>query len=99
MHGSGQRHGDHRRGHRFRHHEAGPGFWGRKGGWGDVMYGRAPWAGRRARRGDVRTAVLAVLADAPLHGRLDSRPRASSGRDGQWPESPGGREAQYCRCA
>jgi DNA-binding PadR family transcriptional regulator len=34
-------------------------------------FGRGPWGrggGRRARRGDVRAAVLALLAERPMHG-------------------------------
>jgi DNA-binding PadR family transcriptional regulator len=52
------------------------------------MYGRAPWAGRRARRGDVRTAILGVLADKSLHGYEVIRElEARSG--GVWSPSPG----------
>jgi DNA-binding PadR family transcriptional regulator len=39
-----------------RRSEFGPGSWGGRGG------------GRRARRGDVRAAVLALLAERPMHG-------------------------------
>ncbi|MBS1879010.1 MAG: helix-turn-helix transcriptional regulator [Actinobacteria bacterium] len=53
------RHGDHRFGPdpRFqRRSEFGRGPWGGRGG------------GRRARRGDIRAAVLALLAERPMHG-------------------------------
>ena len=77
-----------RRGHHHHHGEGGGPFWGRRSLWGDVMYGRAPWAGRRARRGDVRTAILGVLADKPLHGYEVIRElEARSG--GVWSPSPG----------
>ena len=62
----------------------GKGYPGGPGAW----FG-PPWArGRRARRGDVRTALLAVLAEQPMHGYdiirdLDER----SG--GMWRPSPG----------
>jgi DNA-binding PadR family transcriptional regulator len=70
-----------------------PGFRGRRGG--DVRYGRGPGGGggfrrgdRRRQRGDIRTALLALLADEPGHGydlitRLDER------SDGSWRPSPG----------
>ncbi len=48
--------GPHHRGPRHHHHHRG---------------GTPPWRGRggpRARRGDVRAAVLALLADRPMHG-------------------------------
>ena len=67
----------------------GPGGWGPggPGGWGPG--GRGPGRGRgRARRGDVRAAVLALLAERPMHGYemiqvLDER------TSGAWKPSPG----------
>ena len=76
-----------RRGHHFHHGEGGP-FWGRRGMWEDVASGRAPWAGKRARRGDVRTAVLAVLAEKPLHG-YDVIRDLEQRSGGVWSPSPG----------
>jgi DNA-binding PadR family transcriptional regulator len=78
------RHGG--RGHHF-HHEAAP-FWGRRGGWGDMGFGGPPRGGRRARRGDVRTAVLAVLGDEPLHG-YDVIRELEQRSGGAWSPSPG----------
>jgi DNA-binding PadR family transcriptional regulator len=72
----------------FHHHEGGGPFRGRRGVWEDVGYGRAPWAGRRARRGDVRTAVLAVLAEKPLHG-YDVIRDLEERSGGAWSPSPG----------
>lgn len=72
----------------FHHHEGGGPFRGRRGMWEDVAYGRAPWAGKRARRGDVRTAVLAVLAEKPLHG-YDVIRDLEERSGGAWTPSPG----------
>ncbi len=59
----------------------GPGF-GRGHGHG----GRGPWS--RARRGDVRTAILLLLADEPMHGyQIMQRLEEKSG--GAWRPSPG----------
>jgi DNA-binding PadR family transcriptional regulator len=60
----------------------GPG-WGRRG-----PGGRGRGRGRRGRRGDVRTAVRALLAERPMHGyemiqELDAR------TGGLWKPSPG----------
>jgi DNA-binding PadR family transcriptional regulator len=46
-------------GMRFAHGHFGPGMFGPPHGWGP---------GRRTRRGDVRAAVLGVLAEQPMHG-------------------------------
>jgi DNA-binding PadR family transcriptional regulator len=72
----------------FHHHEGGGPFRARRGMWEDVAYGRAPWAGKRARRGDVRTAVLAVLAEKPLHG-YDVIRDLEERSGGAWSPSPG----------
>lgn len=73
-------------------HPFGPGFGhhGRRGPWGPPQFGPGgPWGGGpRARRGDVRIAILALLAEKPMHGyqviqELDER----SG--GMWRPSPG----------
>jgi DNA-binding PadR family transcriptional regulator len=42
------------------------GPWGGFGPWGPPFGGRG--GGRRARRGDVRAAILALLAERPMHG-------------------------------
>jgi DNA-binding PadR family transcriptional regulator len=64
------------------------GAWGPGRGFGRGF--RGPWGpeGRRARRGDVRTAILALLAEQPMHGyqviqELERR------TDGAWRVSPG----------
>jgi DNA-binding PadR family transcriptional regulator len=86
MHGAGEHHGGWGGGH-F-HHRQGPPFWGQRGVWGDVFFGRAPWAGRRARRGDVRTAVLGVVAEKPVHGYEVIR-ELEKRSGGMWSPSPG----------
>jgi DNA-binding PadR family transcriptional regulator len=49
-------------------------------------HGRGPWS--RARRGDVRSAILLVLADEPMHGyQIMQRLEEKSG--GAWRPSPG----------
>lgn len=69
-----------------RHHEPGP-PWTRhmRGGW----YG-PPWGppGRRARRGDVRAALLALLDEHPLHG-YDVIRELEERSGGLWHPSPG----------
>jgi DNA-binding PadR family transcriptional regulator len=63
------------------HHDQGQ-WWGRR------RAGPPPGAGRRARRGDVRTAVLGVLADHPLHGYEVIR-ELEERSGGMWRPSPG----------
>jgi DNA-binding PadR family transcriptional regulator len=75
------------RGHHVHHYEGGPPFWGHRR-WGNVFFGPPPWAGRRARRGDVRTAVLAVLGDKPLHS-YDVIRELEERSGGMWSPSPG----------
>jgi DNA-binding PadR family transcriptional regulator len=68
---------------------AGP-RWGRPGGpdFGFDHHGPPPWAARRMRRGDIRTAVLGALQDGPGHGyELMSRLAERTG--GRWRPSPG----------
>ena len=49
-------------------------------------HGRGPWS--RARRGNVRAAILSVLADEPMHGyQIMQRLEERSG--GMWRPSPG----------
>jgi DNA-binding PadR family transcriptional regulator len=86
-----------------RHHDEGPGpgHWGGPGmfgpgGFGPGMAGphahgfRGPFRGRgrMARRGDVRTAVLALLVERPMHGyQVIQELEARSG--GRWRPSAG----------
>jgi DNA-binding PadR family transcriptional regulator len=72
--------------HDRRHHE-GFGPWG--GGRHDRMwFGGPPWGGRRARRGDVRTGLLSLLADKPMHG-YDLIRELEQRSGGMWHPSPG----------
>ena len=64
-------------------HGHGPGF---GAGFGGPGRGRGPWS--RAKRGDVRAAILLALADEPMHGyqimqQLEER------SSGAWRPSPG----------
>src|SRR3954452_10366798 len=52
------------------------------------MAGEEPPRGPRARRGDVRVAILAVLADGPLNGYQVIQ-EISERTDGAWRPSPG----------
>jgi DNA-binding PadR family transcriptional regulator len=75
---AGGRHGRRHRGGPFRF--GGPDFWS----FGRFPFGRGP----RARRGDIRAAILALLAEGPLNGyqimqELEERSR------GAWRPSPG----------
>ena len=75
--GEGQGRG---RGHGHGH---GPGF---GPGFGGPGHGRGPWA--RAKRGDVRAAILLALADEPMHGyQIMQQLEQRSG--GAWRPSPG----------
>src|SRR5262245_19780019 len=96
QHGRGRGHGDWSRGH--------GGQWGGSwGGWGPPgrRSGPPPWLaglfglatqeparGPRSRRGDVRVAILAVLADGPLNGYQVIQEIAER-TDGAWRPSPG----------
>lgn len=61
---------------------AGPGHWGPPPGF------RGQWRGPRARRGDVRAAILAVLAEQPANGyQIIQEIADRSG--GVWKPSPG----------
>jgi DNA-binding PadR family transcriptional regulator len=75
--------------HQHRHHRGprgrgpGPGF----GPWG----GRGPWAaprGPRRERGDVRAAILLLLAEQPRHG-YEILTEIADRSDGRWEPSPG----------
>ncbi len=61
-------------------------FGGHGHGHGPHGHGRGPWS--RARRGDVRAAILLALADEPMHGyQIMQRLEERSG--GAWRPSPG----------
>jgi DNA-binding PadR family transcriptional regulator len=72
-----------------RHHRGprgrgpGPGFgpWGGRGPWG-------PPRGPRRERGDVRAAILLLLAEQPRHG-YEILTEVSDRSDGRWQPSPG----------
>jgi DNA-binding PadR family transcriptional regulator len=76
----GRRHrgGPHRHG---RGPGRGPGRWGERGPWG-------PPRGRRRERGDVRAAILLLLAEQPRHG-YEIITELADRSDGQWQPSPG----------
>lgn len=67
----------------------GPGGWG-GGGWppGYRGRGRVGRAWGRARRGDVRSAILALLAERPMHG-YEIIGELTERTDGLWRPSPG----------
>jgi DNA-binding PadR family transcriptional regulator len=76
-------HERHRHGGRPHHHDAGFG----KMGFGGA-FGRG-WGGpRRARRGDVRTALLRILSERPMHG-YDLIKELEQRSGGMWRPSPG----------
>ena len=77
--GRGRRGGSHHRGHGGR--RGGPGPWGGRGPWG-------PRRGRRRERGEVRAAVLLLLAEQPRHG-YELLTELADRSDGQWQPSPG----------
>ncbi|MEW2121110.1 PadR family transcriptional regulator [Streptomyces sp. NPDC005474] len=73
----------------------GPGFGG-PGGPGGPGFGPGPWGGRggrggprgRARRGDVRASILALLKDRPMHG-YEMIQEIAERSAGAWKPSPG----------
>jgi DNA-binding PadR family transcriptional regulator len=68
------------------HHHDSP-FGGRH--WEKAWAGGPPWGGgRRARRGDVRTALLSLLSDKPMHG-YDLIRELEQRSGGAWRPSPG----------
>jgi DNA-binding PadR family transcriptional regulator len=76
--------------HHF-HHPDGPGSGRDHNPWADAQFfGRGGRGGgpRRARRGDIRAAVLAALADGPAHGYEVMR-RLEERSGGLWRPSPG----------
>ncbi|WP_189788341.1 PadR family transcriptional regulator [Streptomyces capitiformicae] len=96
--GHGRRGGDHSRGRgdvealRAAFGPFGPGHGG-PGGFGP--FGPGPWGGRgrggprgRARRGDVRASILALLKDRPMHG-YEMIQEIAERSGGAWKPSPG----------
>jgi DNA-binding PadR family transcriptional regulator len=82
---TGHRHGGHHGPGRGRGPGRGPGFG--PGPW----EGRGPWGpprGRRRERGDVRAAILLLLAEQPRHG-YEILTELADRSDGQWQPSPG----------
>ncbi|HET6686162.1 MAG TPA: PadR family transcriptional regulator [Jiangellaceae bacterium] len=65
-------------------------FFGGAGPWGPPGFGgsRGPWRGPRARRGDIRAAILAVLAEQPMNGYQIIQ-EISERSGGMWKPSPG----------
>src|SRR4030088_2191594 len=71
--------------HRHRRHGFGPGPFGDLGGgWGRGPRGR----GRKARRGDIRTAALLLLSEEPRNG-YQIMQEVEERSDGLWRPSPG----------
>ena len=86
---------DEERGHRGGHrHRGGPGPRGGFGGFpfggpGGFGPGGPPWrGGRKARRGDIRTAALLLLAEEPRNG-YQIMQEVQERSDGVWRPSPG----------
>lgn len=78
---------------RRRHHEGhfgGPwSFFGGAGPWGPPWSGHGPGVRPpKARRGDVRAAILGVLADEPMNGYQIIQ-KIAERSDGAWKPSPG----------
>src|SRR5258708_2289476 len=83
-HEHGQGH-DHEHGHEHRRWDGPPEGFGFAGPW----RGRRRGGGaRRARRGDVRAAVLALLTERPMHG-YEMIQELEERTDGVWRPSPG----------
>ncbi|MET8408297.1 PadR family transcriptional regulator [Streptomyces sp. NPDC005195] len=75
----------------------GPGGPGGPGGFGGPGFGPGPWGGGRggrggprgrARRGDVRASILALLKDRPMHG-YEMIQEIAERSGGAWKPSPG----------
>ena len=89
--GSGEIRG--RRGSRARRHDGGRehgggGYGGRGPGFGRGRGGRGRPGGGRGRRGDVRAAILALLAERPMHG-YEMLQELSERTHELWRPSPG----------
>ncbi|MGW6532448.1 PadR family transcriptional regulator [Streptomyces venezuelae] len=66
----------------------GPGFGGPGGPWGGGRGGRGGGPRGRARRGDVRASILALLKDRPMHG-YEMIQEIAERSGGAWKPSPG----------
>ncbi|MEU5775204.1 PadR family transcriptional regulator [Streptomyces venezuelae] len=66
----------------------GPGFGGPAGPWGGGRGGRGGGPRGRARRGDVRASILALLKDRPMHG-YEMIQEIAERSGGAWKPSPG----------
>src|SRR5262249_62112730 len=75
---------------RHRHREFGPGTWGGFGGFpfGPGGPGGPFGRGRKARRGDIRTAALLLLAEEPRNG-YQIMQEVEERSEGVWRPSPG----------
>ncbi|MFJ8828124.1 PadR family transcriptional regulator [Streptomyces sp. NPDC102467] len=98
-HGHDHGHGHHGPGHEGRGGFERGGFEGRRGAFGPFGpgFGPGPWGGRggrgggprgRARRGDVRASILALLKDRPMHG-YEMIQEIAERSGGAWKPSPG----------
>jgi DNA-binding PadR family transcriptional regulator len=76
------------RGHRHRRHPFGPGFGPPFGPGMRGFPGPRGRRGRRTSRGDIRTAVLALVAEQPRHG-YEIIQEIADRTDGAWRPSPG----------
>jgi DNA-binding PadR family transcriptional regulator len=96
-HGPHHEHGPHAHEQRphAQHHEHGPGRggpdWGDWSGWNDgerAFKAKGQKGPRRAKRGNVRAAIVSLLAEQPMHGYqiIQEMSRRSAGR---WNPSPG----------
>src|ERR1700731_29413 len=84
---SGAHRGPH--GGRGRHRERGLGWWGGGFPFGALQPGGGPFGpGRKARRGDIRTAALLLLAEEPRNG-YQIMQEIEERSDGVWRPSPG----------
>lgn len=77
---------EHRPRHRF--DPAGFGPWAGPPMFGGPFGGRGGFGRGRARRGDVRAAILALLAERPMHG-YEMIQELEERTDGMWRPSPG----------
>jgi DNA-binding PadR family transcriptional regulator len=76
---------------RHRYRDVGPGAWGGFGGFpfGGPGHGGGPFGrGRKARRGDIRTAALLLLAEEPRNG-YQIMQEVQERSEGVWRPSPG----------
>jgi len=88
-HHPGHHHPGHRGGHRHRHGPRGGGPFGGFGpGFGAGGLGSPRGRGRKARRGDIRTAALLLLNEEPRNG-YQIMQEVEERSDGVWRPSPG----------